>query len=328
MRSSTAVARPNIALIKYWGKRDTALHLPETTSLSMTLDIFPTETTVEPGDAAGDETTLNGDVAPAGFASKVSVFLDLVRELAGDTRRARVTTVNSVPTAAGLASSAAGFAALAVAASDAYGLDLDPRALSRLARRGSGSASRSIFDGFAIWHRGEGVGEQGDLSSFAEPTEAHIDPALVVCVVDAGEKSVSSRVAMQATVETSPFFRPWVESSVDDLGAMRRALIDGDLETVGEIAESNALGMHATMLGARPPIRYLAPSSVRVLDAILRLRADGVPAYATMDAGPNVKALCARSDADHVAQVLGAVPGVAWTQIARPGAGAALVVGT
>ncbi|MFT3660157.1 MAG: diphosphomevalonate decarboxylase [Gordonia sp. (in: high G+C Gram-positive bacteria)] len=321
MTNSTAVAHPNIALIKYWGKRDEALHLPTTTSLSMTLDVFPTETTVTLLDAGEDATTLNGAAAPGPFADKVSGFLDVVRTLAGDDRRARVDTVNSVPTAAGLASSASGFAALALAASNAYGLDLDRRALSRLARRGSGSASRSVFGGFAVWYRGEGTGAEGDLSSYAEPVDSALDAAMVVAVVDAREKTVSSRTAMRSTVATSPLYRPWVDSSALDLVAIRQALADGDLVTVGEIAESNALGMHATMLGARPPIRYLAPASVAVLDRVQQLRSDGIAAYATMDAGPNVKVLCARGDAADVDAALSEVAGVTSTRIARPGEG-------
>ncbi|MGY2063780.1 diphosphomevalonate/mevalonate 3,5-bisphosphate decarboxylase family protein, partial [Nocardia gipuzkoensis] len=168
--------------------------LPVTSSLSLTLDIFATVTTVTVADElAVDDILLGDQPALPAFAAKVIGFLDVVREWAGDPRRARVHTVNHGPTGAGLASSASGFAALAVAAAGAYGLDLDDRALSRLARRGSGSASRSIFGGFVQWHRGEGLGAAGDLSSYAEPVEAStLDPALVVALVDAREKPITS----------------------------------------------------------------------------------------------------------------------------------------
>ncbi|MDR6981039.1 diphosphomevalonate decarboxylase [Streptomyces sp. 3330] len=326
---AAAVAHPNIALVKYWGKRDEELVLPRTDSLSMTLDIFPTTTRVRLDAAARrDEVSLGGVPATGEALRRVVAFLDLVRDRAGLSVRAVVDTENTVPTGAGLASSASGFAALAAAAAAAYGLRLDATALSRLARRGSGSASRSVFGGFAVWHAGTGSGAGADLGSYAEPVPAAgLDPALVIAVVDAGPKTVSSRDAMRRTVATSPLYGPWAASSKDDLVAMRAALLRADLDAVGEIAERNALGMHATMLAARPAVRYLAPATLMVLDSVLQLRRDGVAAYATMDAGPNVKVLCRGADAGRVAAVVrGAARGAA-VHIARPGPGARLLTG-
>jgi diphosphomevalonate decarboxylase len=328
-KGATAVAHPNIALIKYWGKRDEQLFLPWTDSLSMTLDIFPTTTRVRLDPVAEhDEVTLNGAPAQGEALRRIVAFLELVRDRAGHTVRAVVDTENTVPTGAGLASSASGFAALAVAAAAAYGLDLDATALSRLARRGSGSASRSIFGGFAVWHAGRssGTATEADLSSYAEPVPAgEFDPALVIAVVNAGPKDVSSRVAMRRTVDTSPLYRPWAASSMDDLVGMQAALRRGDLEAVGEIAERNALGMHATMLAARPAVRYLSPATLTVLDSVLHLRRDGVPAYATMDAGPNVKVLCRRTDAERVTAVVRSAAADGSVHIAGPGPSAGLL---
>lgn len=316
-----ATAHPNIALIKYWGKRDERLHLPMNSSLSMTLGIYPTTTTIElTDDLATDVVVLDGAPAPADFAAGVSRFLDVARDIAGDHRRAVVTTVNTVATAAGLASSAAGFAALAKAADRAYRLDLDTRALSRLARRGSGSASRSIFGGFALWHRGSGVGSEGDLSSYAEQVDAALlDPAMVVAVVDVRAKAVASRAAMRHTVATSPFYDPWVHAAEADLAVMQTAIAAGDLAAVGEIAERNALRMHATMLAAEPAVRYLSANSIRVLDRVLELRAAGIAAYATADAGPNVKVLCDRRDSSAVAAALGDLGMGIAVAVALPG---------
>ncbi|GAA4292762.1 diphosphomevalonate decarboxylase [Actinokineospora soli] len=298
---ATAVAHPNIALVKYWGKRDPDLVLPWTSSLSMTLDVFSTTTTVtlDPG-AGADRVLLDGAPATGEAARRVVKFLDLVRGMAQRTEPSIVDTRNTVPTGAGLASSASGFAALAVAAATAHGLALDPTGLSRLARRGSGSAARSIFGGFAVWHAGD-----DDRTSYAEPVPATgFDPAMVIAMVDTGPKAVSSRDAMRHTVATSPLYRAWVDASAADLVALRSALARGDLDAVGEIAERNALGMHATMLAARPAVRYLSPETVAVLDTVVDLRRAGVPAYATMDAGPNVKVLCHRAHADRVADAV------------------------
>ncbi|MCX4095782.1 diphosphomevalonate decarboxylase [Nocardia sp. alder85J] len=326
-RHVTAVAHPNMALVKYWGKRDESLILPVAGSLSMTLDIFPTSTqvTLTP-ESATDIVILDGAPAAPGAATRVREFLDLVRSLAGRHDRALVESRNTVPTGAGLASSASGFAALAAAAATAYGVPLDPRALSRLARRGSGSACRSIFGDFAQWHAGTGFGAQGDESSFAEPVESALDPALVIAVVDTGPKAVSSRVAMRESAATSAFYLPWVSANAQDLEQMRRALAGGDLERVGWIAERNALGMHALLMVARPAVRYLSPYSVAVLDRVERLRKTGTTAYATIDAGPNVAVLCAREDAAKVVEALRELGDFVTTHIAGRGPGVTVSV--
>lgn len=201
-RPHTAIAHPNIALIKYWGKSDEQNMIPYVPSLSMTLDVFPTTTTVRLVPAEGtDRVSLGGRPAEGETAKRVTVFLDLLRELAGRDEAAVVDTHNSVPTGAGLASSASVFAALAVAGADAYGLELDPIALSRLARRDSVSAARSIFGGFAICHAG--TPDEAELGSFAEPVDLPgLDPAMVIVVLNASAKAVSGRAAMRRTTES------------------------------------------------------------------------------------------------------------------------------
>jgi diphosphomevalonate decarboxylase len=327
---ATAVAHPNIALIKYWGKRDEQLMIPYVASLSMTLDILPTTTTVRlDPDAQTDSVMLNGSPADGEPGQRVVAFLDLIRTVAGRKEKAAVDTHNSVATGAGLASSASGFAALALAGAAAYGLDLDRTSLSRLARRGSVSAARSVFGGFAICHAGLGPGAAADFASYAEPVPvADFGFTLVIAMVNVGPKAISSRAAMRLTVETSPLYQAWAAASKNDLSEMQVALRDGALDTVGEIAERNALGMHATMLAARPAVRYMSAATVSVLDSVVRLRAGGVSAYATMDAGPNVKILCRSADAARVADtVRDATPGCSVVT-ARCGPGAVLQNGT
>lgn len=312
MTAATARAHPNIALVKYWGKADTTVNLPATGSLSMTLDVFPTTTTVTlVPDAEHDAVVLNGTAREGVVRDRVVRFLDIVREMAGSRTTAVVDTVNTVPSAAGLASSASGFAALAAAASRAYGLDLDRTALSRLARRGSGSAARSVIPGFAVWHAGD------DQESFAEPLEAP-DLAMVIAIVNAEEKAVSSRDAMKRTALTSPFYPAWVTSTAETLTAAVQASREGDVERLGRITETNALRMHAVIQSCDPPVRYLSPTSVALFDLAESLRVGGLPVYATADAGPNVVFLCRPEDADAVAS---AARPLAQTMIARPGPG-------
>ncbi len=296
MTTATARAHPNIALVKYWGKRDEDLILPAAGSLSMTLDAFPTTTSVTLLDDAPSDSFELDEVAVDGTAlTRTTRFLDHVREMAGSSRRALVRSHNEAPTGAGLASSAAGFAALAVAAAAAYGLELDDRALSRLARRGSGSACRSIPDRYAVWHAGT-----EDADSYAERVEAP-DLRLVVVTVDGRPKAVSSREAMRRTAATSPFYDAWVTSTARSLDQMLAACAAGDVRRIGEITESHALRMHAVIAASEPPVRYLLPASIAVLDVAAALRSDGVLAFATADAGPNVCVLTTPEDAPTVA---------------------------
>lgn len=295
---TTARAHTNIALIKYWGKADQKLMLPATSSLSMTLDAFYTDTSVVfDADLAADTFILDGVAQTGAKLVPVSTFLDRVRALSGRQNYARVTSVNHVPTAAGLASSASAYAALALAASRAAGLNLDAAALSRLARRGSGSASRSILGDYVVWHRGT-----DDLSSFAE--NATVSPALdlrmIAVLVSDKEKRVSSRQGMAATVATSAYFDAWVAENELACQKMLVALEAGDFTRVGELTERSALMMHATTLAANPPFTYMLPESLALVQYAQAMRADGIPVYATMDAGPNVKLLTTAEYADEV----------------------------
>lgn len=329
--SATARANSNIALIKYWGKADRRLTIPTTSSLSLTLAGTWTTTTVSfdgapsGGDGRSDVVSINGSPATGASHERVSRFLDLVRSMAGLHEAATVTSLSTVPLAAGLASSAAGFAALAGAASRAAGLNLDPRSLSRLARRGSGSACRSVFGGLVQWHAGT-----DDASSYAEPVTVDgrdaagptgLDLAMVVACVADGRKEISSTRAMDLTMRTSSLYPAWAASSAEDLEAALQAVGEGDLRALGEVAEANALGMHATMIASRPAVVYWAPRTVEVLHAVRRLRHDGLEAWATMDAGPNVKILTHRSRADEVAQALRAVADGIEVSVHTPGSG-------
>ena len=281
-----ARAHTNIALIKYWGKRDQTLILPYTSSISMTLDEFYTDTAVHFDPALeADQFYLDGRLTPA---PKVSQFLDLVRTRANLSQFATVTSVNHVPATAGLASSASAFAALALAASTAAGLKLDHVELSRLARRGSGSASRSIDGGVVIWHRGD-----DDTTSFAEPlpVQPTLDLKMIVVMVNAGKKAVTSRNAMQQTVETSPFYPAFVTANEAAIADMQNAMQNNDFTTIGRLTEQSSMQMHATMMAAQPPFTYFEPETMLAWEQVQALRQAGVPAYATMDAGPNVKIL-------------------------------------
>ncbi|MEO0814202.1 MAG: diphosphomevalonate decarboxylase, partial [Myxococcota bacterium] len=285
-------------------------NLPSVGSLSMTLSDLRTRTEVIRDEALENDSIFLGDSpAPIAFANRASRFLDLIRELAGVEDALRVTTENNFPTGAGLASSASGFAALALAASRAFELELSPSALSRIARVGSGSASRSLFGGFVEWHRG--VEEDGS-DSFAEPIapEDHWDVRMLVVITSDAEKTHSSTDGMNLTKETSPYFDAWVDGSARGLEAMRDAVLARDLTRVGELMEASCLQMHAVMMSATPGLLYWNAATVELIHAVRQLRGEGVEAYFTIDAGPQVKILCKPSDAPTLARRLQTLNGV------------------
>lgn len=290
MLSGKARAYTNIALIKYWGKKNEELILPMNNSLSLTLDAFYTETEVIFSDTFTDDLFyLDHELQTEAATKKISRFLDLVRIQANTNKRAKVISHNFVPTAAGLASSASGLAALAGACNEALGLDLDEQALSRLARRGSGSACRSIFGGFVEWEKGH-----DDQTSYAQQIPSNgfeEELAMVFVLINDQQKDVSSRDGMRRTVETSHFYQGWLDSVETDLMELKQAIAEKSFQTVGEVMERNGLKMHGTTLAANPPFTYWSPDSLKAMQAVRELRALGIPCYFTMDAGPNVKVL-------------------------------------
>ncbi|WP_390409666.1 diphosphomevalonate decarboxylase [Lacticaseibacillus jixiensis] len=315
MQTITARAHTNIALIKYWGKKDPQLMLPYTDSVSLTLADFYTDTTVGfDASLTADVFSLNGQVQPAG---KVSRFMDQVRKQAGIAAFAKISSNNHVPTAAGLASSASAYAALALAASRAAGLQLAPQALSRLARRGSGSATRSIYGGLAIWHRGV-----DDATSYAQALPATpLALAMVVVMISKAAKSVSSRALMANTVATSPYYPAWVSHNQEAAGQMVAALAAGDMAQVGHLTEQSSMQMHAAILASDPAFTYWQPETLQAWAIVRQLRQSGLPAYATMDAGPNVKVLTTQEAAAKVQAALAAAfPNRVLVALPGPGA--------
>jgi diphosphomevalonate decarboxylase len=303
------------------------LNLPTTGSLALTLADLETETTVDLDAAlAADAFELGGVVQHDAPLERVQAFLDLVRARAGVTTRARVVSRNSFPTAAGLASSASGFAALATAAAAAYGLALGAAELSALARRGSGSAARSIVGGFVELARGTRTDGTDAVARELLPPAAWA-VTLVVAVTSESPKTVGSRNGMAATAASSPLYAAWVASHGVDLDAARAAVRRRDLAALGEVMERNCLGMHAAMMAARPPLLYWNEATLAAMRAVWRLREAGTSAWFTIDAGPQVKALCAAGDAALVGAALASVPGVRRIVTAAPGPGARLTDG-
>jgi len=328
-REVTYEAPPNIALVKYWGVRDPSRALPYNSSLSVTLDRLRSRTTVGFDPALErDEVELNGSPAVGGPRDGVVRFLDRVRALAGTTDRARVVSRNNFPTASGLASSASGFAALAGAATRAAGLELSDRELSQLARFGSGSACRSVFDGFVEWRAGSRPDGRDCYARSVYPADhwpALVD--LVLLVRHAPVKGVRSADAMQASVRTSPEFAARQREIPGRLRRIRAALGARRADRLFPLLIEECDSFRRVCETTVPTLDYLTATSRAILDEVLRLnRAEGRPvAGYTHDAGAHVHVFLLRRDLPRVRRRLAAIDGVERTLLVRPGPGGRVV---
>ena len=289
-------ASPSLALVKYWGKADGGINLPATTSIAVTVSHLETVSQVSLGgdranEAAADEVFIEGEPQPE---SRFAPFFAAIREALGEDRHFRVESVNTFPTGAGLASSSSGFAALATGCTAVAGKRFSGAELSALARVGSGSAARAVFGGFTRFTAGASFAEQiADENHWPELR-------IVIAVVQRGSKPISSRDAMIRSRDTSPYYADWVSGAEALAGQAETAVHNRDLETLGRTMRQSYLRMFSTMFTAEPPVIFWLPESVAIIRACEQLRADGIPAWETMDAGPQVKVL---TTADHTAQI-------------------------
>lgn len=317
-RTATARSHPNIAVIKYWGKRDPVLNLPAVPSVSLTLSKFHTTTAVTWGTSA-DSFQLNEKPASERDSQKVFRFLDLID---ADRPPCSVHSINNFPTAAGLASSASAFSALAMAGLEASGREIDPIDCSLLARQGSGSASRSLWGGWVQWAMGT---RPDGLDSHGIPIapKDHWDVCMVIAVVSDQRKSISSRAGMLDTAATSPMYASWCDTGQQDVDIAIEAIRNRDLPTLGQQMEISTLKMFSTMFTTIPSIRYWKPDTLKVVEMVEELRHSGIPCWYTMDAGPNIKILCHKDHAPTIAEHV--QPLVTQTHILESGRGTHLL---
>jgi diphosphomevalonate decarboxylase len=305
-----ARACANIALTKYWGKSGPG-NAPATPSVSLALAALATETTIDR--SSRDRFRLDGRLADAATRARLGAYLDLWRERGLLTGRFAIESRNDFPTAAGLASSASGYAALAVGLAALAERRVSPSETTRLARRGSGSAARSVPGGLAYLPTGK------DPSARVLVAAEEVPWSMVVAVVEAGPKEIPSRRGMRESAATSPLYRAWLSGARRDTRAMLAAVEEMDVQRVGEIAEENMMAMHACMIATRPALLYWAPGTLRLLEAVRVWRKAGLASWATIDAGPHVAFLCRTEDARRVERRARRVEGV--IQVIRSGPG-------
>lgn len=317
---ATAIASPNIALIKYWGKADDKLNIPLNNSISMTLNELKTTTTVEFSDKySKDSLILNKKEATD--LERVQRILNEVRRIAKIKESAKVVSENNFPTGAGLASSSSGFSALALAASKAAGLDLSKKELSILARMGSGSACRSVYGGFVEWIADK-TSDGSYATQLAKPD--YWDVRMLVAIIKEEEKEVSS-TAGHALAKNNPFLETRLKIVDKYLKDVRNGIKEKDFTKVGKAAEFDCISMHATMMTSVPMLLYWTTGTVRIIHAINKWRNEGLETYFTIDAGPNVKVLCKPKDSKEVQKRLMEIKGVKNVIENKPGEDARIV---
>ncbi len=316
MTTATTQSHPNIAFIKYWGNRDNLLRLPMNGSISMNLDGLTTRTTVsfQPS-LAFDELIINGHEVTGAGLDRVAYILDIIRGMANIHERAEVMTENNFPVGAGIASSASAFAALALAGSKAAGLNLSEPELSRLARRGSGSASRSIPGGFVEWQVGS---TDEDSFAFSIAPAAHWNLVDCVAIVSASHKKTGSTEG-HSVAPTSPLQAARVADAPRRLDICRKAILDKDFISFASIVELDSDMMHSVMMTSTPALHYWKPASLDVMNGVRAWRSEGIPACYTMDAGANVHVMTVESEAHIIEKRLRETKGVQDVLVARAG---------
>lgn len=320
--SATAVASPNIAFIKYWGNRFSALRLPANGSISMNLGGLSTTTRVTfSAEYPTDSMLLNGEIAEGRSLARASQFLEHIRQMAGIHYHAEINTANNFPTGAGIASSASGFAALSLAAAAAIGLKLDERQLSRLARLGSGSACRSIPAGFVEWQPGSGDADSYAFSLFLPEHWALVD---CIAVIATGHKSTGSTEG-HASAGSSPLQPARVADSNRRLSLCRTALRQHDFDALATVVELDSNMMHAVMMTSNPALFYWEPASLAVMKHVGAWRQSGLPVFYTLDAGPNVHVITEAAYSESVCERLGQINGVQQVLVASVGGAAHLI---
>ncbi|BBM48854.1 diphosphomevalonate decarboxylase [Leptotrichia wadei] len=306
----------NIAIVKYWGKKDAKKMIPATSSISLTLNDMFTETEMEfisdedikisvekemkNGDYKdkfsdmADLFYLNGELQDSVHTEKISKVVDLFRE--NRSQKVKISTTNNMPTAAGLSSSSSGLSAVIKACNELFGKNYTQSELAQISKFGSGSSSRSFFGPIAAWDK--------DTGEICE-VKTDLKLAMIVLVLNENKKKISSRNGMELCAKTSTYFDEWVKQSKIDFINMKKYLAENDFEKVGTLTEENALRMHKTTETANPPFSYFNEKTYEAMDFVKNLRNNGEKCYFTMDAGPNVKVLCLEEDLEKLAEIFG-----------------------
>ena len=303
MDRSIVKSYANIAIIKYWGKKDPIKMIPATSSISLTLENLFTETeisfitreeAIEKTGQASDLLYINGELQNEEQIKKIAKVVNLFRD--DRSQLVKIDTTNNMPTEAGLSSSSSGLSAAIKACNKLFDKNLSREELAQISKFASGSSSRSFFGPVGMWDK-----DTGEVSE----VKTDLKLAMIVLVLNEEKKIISSRKGMALCMETSTSFDEWIRQSEIDFENMKKYLSEGDFSKVGELTEENALRMHETTKNANPPFTYLTEKSFEAMEYVRELRKQGERCYFTMDAGPNVKVLCLEEDFERLKDIFG-----------------------
>lgn len=318
---ATAVAPSNIAFIKYWGKKDEELKLPTNGSISMDLSNLLTVTTVEfDPDLKEDMVMING-IKNSSEQSRVVKHLDLIRKMALNTFKAKVLSMSNFPVGTGLSSSASGFAALTIAAVNALGIDLDEKKLSILARIGSGSASRSIPDGFVEWKMGKDSNSSYSISILPPNYFKILD---VVAIVSNKKKEVSTTDG-QKLAHTSPLFKKRLLNINKKIEEIKKLIKNKDFKNFGQLVEDEAIELHKIMQTSKPPLNYLQPETIKIMELVKKWRSEGLEVYFTLNTGQDIHLIIEEKNKEKLVEKLNEIDIVKNIIVNKPAVGARLI---
>jgi len=324
---ASSISFANIALIKYWGKRNEKLILPYNSSISVTVDKLKTHTTVDFDKKYNQDIFVLNEKEmkrnSTEYIKYIGNFLKIVRKKYNIKLNVRIESKNNFPTSAGLASSASGFSALAMAINGALNLKLKQKELSILSRQGSGSSSRSILGGFVEWKKGK---RNDGSDSYAQQIITNWpDFRIIICVADKNTKKIKSRVGMAQSVKTSPMYTSWLSSIDKDIRVIKKAIREKDFSLVGKITESNCLKMHAVMMTTIPAIIYWNDITMKIIQSVIAWRKEGLESYFTIDAGPQVKIISLKKNVNKIVRRCKKIKGIKDVIVVKTGKGSKII---
>jgi len=311
----TAIAHPNFALIKYWGKTDSVNNIPAMSSISLTVDTLTSTTKISQQPQMQENIwELNGERQPD--LGQLLPTLDYLSKVGKVNEPCLIQSDNNFPTAAGLASSASGVASIVVAYNRLFNLGLTNQQMGKAAMLGSGSAPRSLLSGIVLLD----IENQCDCQTLAEPNQWSL--SVIVCITDDQRKTMSSREGMEISRETSPLYESWLENNTHHIKRAKKAINDRNLKALGQVAEENCKQMHEVMKTSNPSINYMTHKTIDCINEVERIRKSGFDLFYTVDAGPQVKIICKLEDNHLIQERVSSLPSVRQTLVANIGYGA------
>jgi len=285
----TAIAHPNFALIKYWGKADSRSNKPAMNSISLTIDSLTSTTIISKNRESSENIwVLNGKEQHD--LSRINPVLKYLKNISSNNNACIIKSENNFPTSAGLASSASGIASLVIAYNNLFKLGMSFDQLVEASMLGSGSAPRSLLSGFVILN----IEHQPSAEVILEPKEWPL--SIIICITDDKEKILSSRKAMEISRKTSPLYQSWLDSNKTDIEIAKSAIAEKNIKSLGEVAEKNCYLMHQVMKTSSPQINYMTERTNECIKEIKAIRDEGIDLFFTVDAGPQVKIVCKPED--------------------------------